>query len=172
MDNDQMRADFEQWADSHPLLGWMPVIRWGNGDYPDQEMQAAWEAYQAGIEAECKRRGEPAENEVMKLRIAGCISRHLNNDLDQSSVIAAATEIAGFTVPQPDEPVKHDLYKNGDKGAPEQILDRNGDVVLDCCKRCGKAEIELSEPCIAEPVKDVGGIPQSLLEKYVRQTQG
>lgn len=51
------------------------------------------------------------------------------------------------------EPVKHDLYKTGDKDAPEQILDRNGAVALDCCKRCGKFESQLSEPCVAEPVK-------------------
>lgn len=41
----------------------------------------------------------------------------------------------------------HDLYKTGDVGAPDQIKDRNGEVVLGLCKRCGRAEIELSEPC-------------------------
>ncbi len=61
--------------------------------------------------------------------------------------------VAVYSAPQPAEPVKHDLYKKGDRGVPEQILDRNGDVVLDCCKRCGKAEIELAEPCITEPMQ-------------------
>lgn len=42
---------------------------------------------------------------------------------------------------------KHELYKTGDVGAPEQIKDRNGEVVLGLCRRCGRAEIELSEPC-------------------------
>lgn len=65
----------------------------------------------------------------------------------------------GIHAPQPAEQVKHDLYKTGDKDAPEQILDRNREVVLDCCKKCGKFESQLSEPCVVEPVKvpsDVG----------------
>lgn len=45
----------------------------------------------------------------------------------------------------------HDLYKTGDKDAPIQILDRNNHVALNCCRRCGRAEIELSEPCAALP---------------------
>lgn len=40
--------------------------------------------------------------------------------------------------------MKHDLYKPGDKDAPEQIRDRNGYVVLELCRRCGKAEAELT----------------------------
>lgn len=44
----------------------------------------------------------------------------------------------------------HDLYKTGDKGAPDAILDRNGEVVLGLCKKCGKAEVELTEPCADE----------------------
>lgn len=43
--------------------------------------------------------------------------------------------------------VGHVLYKTGDKGAPDQIKDRNGEVVLAMCKICGKAEIELDQPC-------------------------
>lgn len=38
----------------------------------------------------------------------------------------------------------HDLWKTRDAGKPSQILDRNGEVALDLCKRCGKAEAELS----------------------------
>lgn len=41
----------------------------------------------------------------------------------------------------------HDLYKTGDEGAPDVIKDRNGEVVLGLCKKCGRAEIELDEPC-------------------------
>jgi hypothetical protein len=46
-------------------------------------------------------------------------------------------------------PREHDLYKTGDPDAPEQIKDRNGVVVLNCCRVCGKAEVELvdGEPC-------------------------
>ncbi len=39
--------------------------------------------------------------------------------------------------------VKHDLYKTGDPDAPEEIKDGNGEVAVDLCKRCGKAEVEL-----------------------------
>lgn len=42
---------------------------------------------------------------------------------------------------------QHDLYKTGDFDAPGQIKDRNGEVVLSMCRKCGRAEIELSEPC-------------------------
>lgn len=42
---------------------------------------------------------------------------------------------------------EHDLYKNGDSDAPEQIKDRNGEVALTLCRRCGRGEVELSAPC-------------------------
>jgi len=42
---------------------------------------------------------------------------------------------------------KHTLYVNGDKNIPHVLLDRNGDVVLNMCKACGKAESELRESC-------------------------
>lgn len=38
----------------------------------------------------------------------------------------------------------HLLYKDGDADIPEAILDRNGQVALDMCKVCGKAESELT----------------------------
>ncbi len=44
---------------------------------------------------------------------------------------------------------KHVLYEKGDKGIPDQILDRNGDVALGLCKVCGKGEIELEGPCVS-----------------------
>lgn len=44
----------------------------------------------------------------------------------------------------------HDLYKTGDADAPDVIRDRNGEVVLAMCRRCGKGEIELKQPCVAE----------------------
>lgn len=43
---------------------------------------------------------------------------------------------------------QHDLYKTGDKDVPAVILDANGDVVLGLCRRCGRGEIELEEPCV------------------------
>lgn len=40
---------------------------------------------------------------------------------------------------------EHDIYVNTDVNLPEQICDRNGEVVLQMCKKCGKAESELSD---------------------------
>lgn len=42
----------------------------------------------------------------------------------------------------------HDLYKPGDLGIPDNIRDRNGDITLGLCKRCGRAEIDLDKPCL------------------------
>jgi hypothetical protein len=44
-------------------------------------------------------------------------------------------------------PPAHNLYQEGDPGAPDSIKDRNGEVVLGLCKRCGRGEAELVEPC-------------------------
>ena len=41
----------------------------------------------------------------------------------------------------------HDIYKDGDENIPDCVKDRNGQVVLGLCKKCGKAECELDEPC-------------------------
>ncbi|MGG9131226.1 hypothetical protein [Enterobacter hormaechei] len=38
------------------------------------------------------------------------------------------------------KPMAHVLWKKGEPGIPEQILDSNGDVVLACCKICGDYE--------------------------------
>jgi hypothetical protein len=43
---------------------------------------------------------------------------------------------------------EHDLYKDGDPDAPAGIKDANGEVVLGLCRRCGRAEAELVEPCV------------------------
>lgn len=44
----------------------------------------------------------------------------------------------------------HDCYVTGDESAPDVIKDENGEVVLDLCKKCGRGEIELDEPCTGE----------------------
>ena len=44
---------------------------------------------------------------------------------------------------------EHILYKDGDPDLPSCILDRNGEVVLDLCRRCGRGEAELVEACDA-----------------------
>ena len=43
---------------------------------------------------------------------------------------------------------EHDLYTDADKDKPDAICDGNGQVALAMCKKCGKAEIELDEPCV------------------------
>jgi len=45
--------------------------------------------------------------------------------------------------------IEHDLYKTGE-AAPDEILDRNGEVVLTLCKKCGLGESELIQPCTPE----------------------
>lgn len=40
---------------------------------------------------------------------------------------------------------QHFLWKTGDKGCPEAICDRNGEVVLGACMKCGLAEVELDD---------------------------
>lgn len=44
--------------------------------------------------------------------------------------------------------LEHDLYMKGDPDAPAAIKDANGEVVLGLCRRCGRAEAELAEPCV------------------------
>ena len=61
------------------------------------------------------------------------------------------------TLAQPE----HDLYTDADKDKPNAICDRNGQVALAMCKTCGKAEIELDEPCVKPPQRTwVGLTPQ------------
>lgn len=41
----------------------------------------------------------------------------------------------------------HDLYTDSGKDRPDVVCDSNGQVVLGLCKKCGKGECELVEPC-------------------------
>lgn len=70
---------------------------------------------------------------------------------------------------QPEPPTTkrngHDYYKTGDIGAPDQIKDGNGEVVLSLCRRCGRAEAELDEPCTDPEPRDV---PEEQMPEYVR----
>lgn len=63
---------------------------------------------------------------------------------------------ARFVTPEPQGSIisrifrdsqRHDFYKTGDADAPEAIKDRNGEVVLDYCRRCGQAEAEIEAVC-------------------------
>ena len=46
----------------------------------------------------------------------------------------------------------HDCYKTGDIDAPETIKDRNGEIVLSLCRRCGGAEASLPTQCPGQPM--------------------
>lgn len=60
--------------------------------------------------------------------------------------------------------IGHDIIKTGDpeaqwqgdeetqpraRGGFPSICDRNGEVILDQCRKCGRGEIELEEPCVS-----------------------
>lgn len=47
---------------------------------------------------------------------------------------------------------QHILFKTKDADAPLVIMDRNGEVCLDMCRLCRRAEIELEEPCDGRPI--------------------
>lgn len=68
------------------------------------------------------------------------------------------------------EKVAHDLYKDGDADIPSAICDRNGRVDLGLCKRCGRAEIELEEPCVPKPEQAAGdGVTMLSLSQEMAQ---
>jgi hypothetical protein len=48
--------------------------------------------------------------------------------------------------------MEHELYTDADADRPGVICDWNGQVVLGLCRRCGRAEAQLDEPCDAAPV--------------------
>lgn len=94
--------------------------------------------------------------------------RIINNGCttDIAAMIKANNELASYSAPaqevaydpanaKPCHP-SHELYKTSDADAPEQIKDRNGEVVLDQCRYCRRAESQLldGEPCAVEPVDD------------------
>ena len=43
--------------------------------------------------------------------------------------------------------MNHILFVTGDPHLPSQIVDRNGEVIIDCCKVCGDFEEGLKQPC-------------------------
>ena len=67
-----------------------------------------------------------------------------------NKALAQITEALRANVGSP-QPAAHVLYEKGDTDAPESIKDRNGDIVLGLCKRCGAAEADLIEPCVTKP---------------------
>lgn len=45
----------------------------------------------------------------------------------------------------------HILWGQNDTHPPKEICDTHGHVVLSMCKKCGKVEAELFEPCFLKP---------------------
>lgn len=56
-----------------------------------------------------------------------------------------SVELVGTPKAAEMQPGSHVFYKTGDTDVPETITDRNGEVVLQQCRLCGKAEGELTE---------------------------
>ena len=48
---------------------------------------------------------------------------------------------------------RHEFYKDGDKDVPEQIKDRNGQVVLTLCKLCNQAKGEIESDYCPQPTE-------------------
>ncbi len=46
---------------------------------------------------------------------------------------------------------EHVLYETGDEDAPDIIKDRNGEVVLGLCRKCGLGESDLDLSCCENP---------------------
>jgi len=67
--------------------------------------------------------------------------------LKSGKVLVSPDDISWSAGVSKSAPAAHELYKDGDADIPDGITDRNGQVVLDCCKKCGKGEAELAEPC-------------------------
>lgn len=44
----------------------------------------------------------------------------------------------------------HILYTDKDYDVPDSIKDNNGDIVLHLCRRCGRGESDLYQPCVPE----------------------
>ncbi len=68
--------------------------------------------------------------------------------------------------------MKHQYYTAKDADIPQQICDRNGDVVLSMCKHCRRAEDELTEDGGECPAVQGGAIRAQMfpeLEEYPTQ---
>lgn len=63
--------------------------------------------------------------------------------------------------------LSHVLFRTGDRDAPDQIKDCNGHVVLEYCRICGRAEVELTEPCAPVPSPEAadGGVSVDLIDR-------
>lgn len=79
---------------------------------------------------------------ITSLRIEHVVREGVANGNYQitSTTLSDCTE---FTLTDLDSERRHELWKDGDLFIPPSITDRNGDVVLDLCKKCGRGEQEL-----------------------------
>jgi hypothetical protein len=73
--------------------------------------------------------------------------RALSNKNAPAQLIYEALAEINKALNKPDGWHSHDLYTDADKDRPSAICDRNGQVVLGLCKRCGRGEIELETHC-------------------------
>jgi hypothetical protein len=81
------------------------------------------------------------DRELMQQALSALVTAELDGNCEYGATDALRARLAQ---PEPE----HDFYTTADKDRPEVICDRNGEVVLNLCKRCGKGEADLiDEPC-------------------------
>jgi hypothetical protein len=126
--------------------------------YDDDELHAVeWYAQTLRAALAAQPSAEPSEwGDHVEQRIRSWRNSRINSDgdrlalddyLSDSDIDDLVDHVCGDAASSQ----SHQLYQTGDPDAPDAVRDRNGDVVLSMCKVCGKAEVELSEPCVAQP---------------------
>lgn len=70
------------------------------------------------------------------------------NRLHYLRVVSEITDMARAPEEPPEpHPMGHVLFTDADPDRPMQACDRNGSIALGVCKKCGRVEVELDEPC-------------------------
>lgn len=93
--------------------------------------------------------GGEVANPASSLDDTWYVGIHWNDSVPDDGGVWSAYDVEADFSPAPDEDMngEHDLYKTGDADAPDVIKDRNGEVTLGLCRRCGKGEADLVDPC-------------------------
>lgn len=104
----------------------------------------------------------PVEPRLLTLRAIVALSDLINSDAhpeQRAGLESCRDGLRRLALPPSKTRQGHVLFAQGDLDAPDSIKDRNGDIVLDLCRICGKAEIELDAPCTANtsdlPARDI-----------------
>ncbi len=103
-----------------------------------------------GVETIAVTVGKLSDDELARRIAAATLSKTECTNSDKFNCKYCG-ETAGCTAMNStaDATPAHDLYTDADKDRPQVICDSNGQVALSMCKRCGKGESQLTEPCIS-----------------------